>query len=266
MTKNFYLIVGFLLLFSSNLHSQTKEFTITFIANEGVMISNGEKKVLVDGLFVTLWEVMAYLNDKEKQFFDNEKKYKNVDIVISSHVHLDHFSSSAVGEYLSNNKNSIFVSTEQAIDSLKSNYSGFNNIKSRIRKHTDKTGVREKFEHNGIMIETIGIPHNTWAQNIGAIISFGGKKFLTVGDAHTSFDMWKSLNLTQEFDAVILPFWYFTNEIGRRVVDELINTKNLFGAHVDLPVDQDRLDKINLDYPDVVFLTKRFKDYKLGGK
>jgi L-ascorbate metabolism protein UlaG (beta-lactamase superfamily) len=78
---------------------------IMYVANEGVLLSTGGKRVLIDGLhreyktYPTLPE--PYLGQIEKA----QAPFDKIDLILVSHAHRDHFDPESVGVHLKNNPN-----------------------------------------------------------------------------------------------------------------------------------------------------------------
>src|SRR5687768_3392502 len=66
--------------------------TITFLANEGVMLSAGGKKVLIDGLFLKYQSGFALPADSTQRALQSARPpFDNVDLILATHRHGDHF-------------------------------------------------------------------------------------------------------------------------------------------------------------------------------
>src|SRR5215216_4933342 len=65
---------------------------ITYIANEGVLISSGDKQVLIDGLHREYQRDYAFLPAAQREKIENAKApFDKIDLILVSHTHLDHF-------------------------------------------------------------------------------------------------------------------------------------------------------------------------------
>ena len=76
---------------------------VTYIANEGVLISAGDKQVLIDGLHREYKP--AYLFPPAELLSALEQArapYNKINVVLVSHLHLDHFHPESVGLHLKN--------------------------------------------------------------------------------------------------------------------------------------------------------------------
>ncbi len=78
---------------------------ITFLGNEGVLIDDGEKRVIIDGLHrganTTVWRS---LSPAKKVLLENpQPRFDSVDVAMIMHNHLDHYSVFSVGQHLNCN-------------------------------------------------------------------------------------------------------------------------------------------------------------------
>lgn len=65
---------------------------ITYIANEGVLISSGDKQVLLDGLHREYGPEYAFLPPAQREKIETaQAPFDEIDLILLSHLHLDHF-------------------------------------------------------------------------------------------------------------------------------------------------------------------------------
>ncbi|SFL60746.1 MBL fold metallo-hydrolase [Pelosinus propionicus] len=74
------------------------------IANSGVFIKVGESTILVDGIFGESPFFSQPVSEIQKAVFGTTSKYKNINYLIFTHRHIDHFSSVYLDKYISNNE------------------------------------------------------------------------------------------------------------------------------------------------------------------
>ena len=96
---------------------QAPSVEITYIANEGVLISSGGKQVLIDGLHREYGPEYAFLPTAERDKIENAKApFDAIDLILVSHRHLDHFHPESVGLHLQNSPRAFLVSSQQVVD------------------------------------------------------------------------------------------------------------------------------------------------------
>jgi L-ascorbate metabolism protein UlaG (beta-lactamase superfamily) len=234
---------------------------ITYIANEGVLISSGDKQVLIDGLHREYQRAYAFLPPLQRDKIENaQSPFDQIDLVLVSHRHLDHFHPESVGLHLQHNPNAVLVSSQQVVDEVANNFKDFQTIKARVTATTPAWKERRAMKVADIDLEVLGIRHGTGRhasiQNLGHLIKLGGKKLLHVGDADTAIENFQDLNLDDEgIDIAFIPYWFLVDEEGRKVLREHIKPKQIIAVHIS-PSEADQISaQIKKDFPSAVAFT-----------
>lgn len=218
--------------------SQPPTVEITYIANEGVLISSGGKQVLIDGLHREYGPEYAFLPPAEREKIETAKApFDQIDLVLVSHRHLDHFHPESVGRHLQHNPKAVLVSSQQVVDEVEKNFKDFQAIKSRVTAATPPWKERVAMRVAGVDFEILRLRHGTGRnaeiQNLGHIIKIGGKKLLHVGDADTAVENFEKFNLDEEgIDIAFLPDWFLLGSEGQSLIREHIKPKRLIAVHV----------------------------------
>ena len=93
--------------------------TITYIANEGVLISSGKQQVLIDAIHQEYYpQYLATDSETLRMMFAQEKPFDSVDLILVSHVHRDHFHAPTIAAYLEKMDHVRLFSTPQVADSV----------------------------------------------------------------------------------------------------------------------------------------------------
>ena len=86
--------------------SQTHSLKVTYVANEGFLIESQTKKVLIDVIFNTgFGQYLVATKDIQKKLHKALPLFNDVDLVLVTHKHADHFEQVSVGRHLINNSN-----------------------------------------------------------------------------------------------------------------------------------------------------------------
>ncbi len=110
--------------------SQPPSVEITYIANEGVLISAGGKQVLIDGLHREYGPEYAFLPAADREKIETAKApFDQIDLILVSHRHLDHFHPESIGRHLQHNSKAVLVSSQQVVDEVEKNFKDFQSIK-----------------------------------------------------------------------------------------------------------------------------------------
>jgi L-ascorbate metabolism protein UlaG (beta-lactamase superfamily) len=212
--------------------------TATYIANEGVLLSGGDKQVLIDGLHREYKPDYAFPPPALLASLESAAApYDRISLVLVTHLHLDHFHPISVGLHLQNNQRAQLVSSDQIADGVKKGFNGFAQIESRIKRVPYQWQTKVPLSVSGISVTCLGLKHSSpqfsWIQNLGYIVQLNGKKFLHVGDADLTVENFASLNLKDEgIDVAFLPYWFLLSASDRRIVETQIAPKQVVAVHV----------------------------------
>lgn len=214
---------------------------ITYIANEGVLLSAGGKQVLIDGLHRNerSFSHYAFLPPAEREKIETaQAPFDKIDLLLVSHRHYDHFHAEAAGLHLKHNPKSVLVSSQQVVSEVAKNFKEYEAIKARVLAVTPPLKERVDVKVAGIEFEMLGLGHgsgrNSEIQNLGHVIKLGGKKFLHVGDVEPDAEIFAKFNLDEAgIDIAILPFWFLTGKEGQAIVKEHIKPKHLIAVHLE---------------------------------
>ncbi len=240
---------------------------ITYIANEGVMISAGEQQVLIDAIHKEYYP--QYLATDEtilKKMFAKTPPFASVDVVLASHIHRDHFHGKTVADYLKKIDSADFFATAQVIDSVRLFLKDTEINEKRIISAGYKTGEKSVYEKNDIRITNFKIDHGSerfsWIENSGHLIEIEGKKILHIGDpAFGAKDIEAAGLVAEKIDLAILPYWFLINENGRSVIEQWIQPRQIIAAHIPPARNADAAAEIKKHYPAAVIFTEPMKDF-----
>ena len=137
--------------------------SVTYVANEAVLIINGEKKVLFDPFFHTAFGIYQLVpEDTQQAIFSGTPPFDNLTAIVISHAHGDHFAADDVLEYLLKYPNTHLIAPQQAVTEL-SILSGANQVLPQV------TSVRLAFNQTpkslevaGLVIDAVRIPYAGW--------------------------------------------------------------------------------------------------------
>lgn len=212
--------------------------SVTYIANEGVLISAGGRQVLIDGLH-RFYDV-AYASPPTPLLTALESAqspYNKISLVLVSHLHGDHFHPESVGLHLKNNPAAVLVSSEQIVSRVKEQFAGFSEIEKRVTQLTPAWKTKSEFKAEGIRLQVLGLRHSganfIGIQNLGHLIEIDGKKLLHIGDADMTAENFASFRLQEEgIDVAFIPFWYLQSNSGRTLIRDHIRPKQIIAVHV----------------------------------
>ncbi len=223
---------------SASTSSPPASLEITYIANEGVLISAGGKQVLIDGLHREYQRDYAFLPAEQRDRIEQAKApFDQIDLLLVSHLHLDHFHPESVGLHLKHNPKSTLVSSQQVVGELEKNFKDYHEVKLRVMGATPPLKGRVTVRAAGIDVEVLGLGHGSgrhvWIQNLGHVVKLGDKRLLHIGDAETSLEIFGQFNLDEErIDIAIIPYWFLLGKDGQTIIREHIKPKHIIAVHI----------------------------------
>lgn len=249
--------------------SSASQVTITYLANEGIMVSAGDKSVLVDALFRNGVSGYERHEPAELEKIETSKPpYDDVDLVLVTHFHADHFDAASVVRHLENNKTAELVTSEQVATKVQEAADDNESIAARIRARTPDVKSRETGEFNGIRVDVLGLSHGGGrfekVRNMGYVIHLGGKRILHVGDAQINNACFEPMKqFAKGVDVACLPHWMVEHPTGAAFIRDVLQPKQLVVFHI-MPRDAERVvAKVKKDFPEAIFLTSRMMRYAL---
>lgn len=233
---------------------------ITYVANEGVLLTFAGKAVLIDGLHRPYKPDYAVLDAGGRRRVEHaEGEFAAVRLILVSHVHRDHFDAEAMREHLEHNPHARLIGSPQVVEAVSAALRD-SPARERVEAVPYGAGLRHVRAHDGITVELIGLPHGSArfrdVHNLGHVIEFGGRTFLHVGDTELDEPALAALDLpARRLDVAFLPYWYFLPADGLAAVDRRIGARTYYAVHVP-PRDPDALAALARNAPGVIPLVE----------
>jgi L-ascorbate metabolism protein UlaG (beta-lactamase superfamily) len=224
-----YLLI--LIITLSGFTNQKKELKITYLANCGFLYEGNKSKVLIDP-FGTKFGNTFFLpaNETKTNIIKGNVPFDNIDLLLITHIHEDHFDAKLTEAFLLNNPKAKIICPPQVYAQMKDSCISFAQIKSQITSPSLIIGESKKIKVNGITVTVIRMQHGTnrsldgvkysdytdyeKTENFGYVIHFDKKNIFHQGDgclkinekalknidfpvniAHLSFFDWDSSSL-----------------------------------------------------------------------
>lgn len=240
--------------------SQPDGVSITFIANEGVMLSSGVTKVLIDALFLKYEREYAVPADSTLASLRRaQPPFDSVDLILVTHRHGDHFHPVPVAEHLRANPAAALLTSKQVIDSLRGYVPARSLSAERLLATTIKPGARHRETIAGVQVELLGLPHvgHPRVQHLGYIVELGGRRVLHVGDTDFSEKTFAPFRLdTARIDVALLPYWTVTSRKSREVIERWIRPRQVLAFHVGIGEGDEVVEDVRAAMPSAIALVR----------
>ena len=227
----------------------------TYIANEGVLVTNGETKIMFDPLFSEGFNnYQTVPDDMRAKMMAGETPFDGIDAVFISHAHGDHFAAKEVANYLAAQPSVHLFAPKQAVDRLLLAVEPDADIAGRIHAFKLKEGDPAQMETTGdIQAEAVRIPHSgnrpTIENTVFRVTLNDDITVMHMGDADVDMKHYRPHKAhwnAKETDMAFPPYWMLTYQGGPEILDYM-NIRDSVGTHVPIKVPND-LKRSRADY------------------
>lgn len=136
-----------------------RPLAVTYLANEGLLLSAAGEAVLIDGLHRPYQPEYAVLEPDARALVERAAaEYAAVRLVLVSHHHRDHFDAEAVRDHLLHNVRSRLISSPQVVDAVLA-APGAEGLRARSEALPWAPGVRHRRRVDSVTVEFIGMSH-----------------------------------------------------------------------------------------------------------
>lgn len=227
-----------------------------YLANAGVMVAQGNTKVLFDPFFRNDYGVYDLVpTEIEDAIFMGATPWNGVNAIFISHQHDDHFDPALVAAYLEKWPEVELYAPQQAVDRLLATQPNVGeSVLNRINGiEFEQSGDHFEVASNGLKIEAVQVAHAGWpgrhteVDNIAFRVTLGPQTTVVhLGDADKARehyephrDYWEAGNTRLAF----APVWLLLTDPGRYVMEEFVDASHEIGMHVDQRVPDNPADQ-----------------------
>lgn len=223
-----------------------------YIANEAILVSHGEAKIMFDPLPLSGFGVYPEPSPADiAKMMSGQGEYEGVDAVFISHAHRDHFSAVAMITYLTNNPDVRLIAPQQALDMMQADANWDEALQGRMTILDMEVGdAPEAISIGDITATAVRIPHAGWpaparasVQNMVYRVTLGdGATVMHMGDAdprRQHFIPHKDHWAERRTETAFPPYWFLTSMQGRNILTDDMNVASSIGVHVPLEVPAD---------------------------
>ncbi len=164
--------------------------------------------------------------------------FDQIDLVIATHSHPDHFSADLVRGHLRNNPRAVFVSSPEAIRQIQQ---GGDELDERLIAVNLARGESSHLSVNGIELDCLYLTHGDESiPNFGAVITVGDYMFFDSGDMSIDSMAEDAVSLAdlqgfglhqKEIDLAILNIYTFSVDEGVSLIEDGIQARYVSPMH-----------------------------------
>jgi len=218
---------------------------IQYLANEGVMVTHEQTKILIDPLFNNgFGRYQMVPEDVRAAMFAGDAPFDGVDAVFVSHFHGDHFSAEDMLRLLRTHTDTRLYAPAQAVAALREISSAEDTaVFDRVIGLDLSYGEEPvRIDTDNLLVEAVHIPHSGWptartdVQNLAFRITLNDySTVLHMGDAdarivHFAADeeFWEERSI----DMALPPYWFFASDDGVEILEDRMDVRHAIGIHV----------------------------------
>jgi len=211
---------------------------ITYIGNDGFLVSRGDKKVIIDVLFRSAWTSPSVDDRLFSTMLEDRPPFDGIDLCVVSHAHVDHMSPRMTAELLKRNDGVVFISSPEACDSLRAAAgSDFGKIAERVVSVDPEWKKIEKLRNNGIDVEFFGVNHSDTGEpykTLATIFDFDGIRLVHLADeiVRLNLENFKAVDLARDgIDIAFADVMFLADSIGQHIMREYVKPEYIILMH-----------------------------------
>jgi L-ascorbate metabolism protein UlaG (beta-lactamase superfamily) len=226
------------------------DVTVTYLGNEGLLITQGDTKILMDPLYANGFGVYQMVpTDMLTELTSATGPYADIDAIFISHAHPDHFDPEAIMTYLDAHPGTLLYGPNQVTDLLFPEYGKVHPKRAGI--FTVDRALRDTpalFTRGDLHIEAVRLPHAGGArhagiENIAFRVTLGeGATIMHMGDAPVGAEHYTPHArhfAAKRTDTAFPPYWLLTTPEGQSLMDTHVNAETSIGIHVPMTIPPD---------------------------
>lgn len=236
------------------------DVTITRLANEGVIIDDGETRIMIDGLVVEQYALYGGLPPELAQNFSTATGiFADIDLALASHKHHDHNQPQFACDFLKASTGTKLVTSIQVIELIRERCRPLVRTSSRVGAIDPQYSKPVMLPVGSAEVEVFLLSHGTGKyaklQNFGHLVRMGGVNILHIGDAAMNpADFATALADNPNIDVALIPFWFFQPGPGMAVVERYMDAPNKIALHIPPNEMAEVTEYMATDYPDVLVM------------
>lgn len=211
-----------------------KELQITYIANEGFMLSVDKTKILIDCLFKSK-HYTSPSDTSISKIIGNLPPFDNINYLLVTHDHNDHFNDKLVSDFLSKNPKTKFLSTSESCNKLiEAGYKNTNIFCQNLEIGELKELNEVKEESFSVSAFRLMHGTSTDIDNLTFIINLEGFNIMHMGDAFIlqNREYIEKINWDNYKIDVLFVGYIDVNQYVLETLSKTIKPKNLIMMHI----------------------------------
>jgi L-ascorbate metabolism protein UlaG (beta-lactamase superfamily) len=214
------------------------DVTITQLANEGVILSDGRSRVMIDGMVVEPYSIYGGLPvEVIPRFNAGSGEFADIGLALVSHRHHDHNQPAAACSFLQASEDTSLRTSEQVIGLIREKCRDFITTSPRVMTIDPQYEAPYRMTFGDVSVTIFPLSHGTRKyakiQNYGHLVEIGGLRVLHIGDAAMDPTDFERAGLHDvELDVALIPFWFFQPGPGAAVIERFLDAPLKLAVHI----------------------------------
>jgi L-ascorbate metabolism protein UlaG (beta-lactamase superfamily) len=214
------------------------DIVITQLANAGVIVTEGQARIMVDGMVVEPYAIYGGLPEAARADFLNARgEFAGIDLALVSHRHHEHSQPEFGCRFLQASPATEVYTSEQVIGLLREFCRGFVVGNPRIHAIAPQHGRPEFIEVEGARVTVFPLTHGTRKyariQHYAHLLEIGGMQVLHLGDAEMDPAEFERAGLADiRIDVALIPLRFFQPGPGAELIERYLNAPLKIAVHI----------------------------------
>ncbi len=236
---------------------------LTYLANEGVLLASGHRKVLIDALFDRPTpEYRAPAPETLEKIVKGAAPFDGVGLVLVTHNHPDHFDPLLAVHFLEGNPTARLAAPADAVAEMRKSTPAWTAIAGRVASFDLKVDDHETRDVAGIALRAFRTRHSggnrETPMNLMFLFELGGWRVFHEGDSDATIDQYRAFGLADAaIDLALVHFWFPLDPEKARLLQEVLRPKHIGLIHLPIRLEGDapgKIDMVRPHYPDIFLL------------
>lgn len=186
---------------------------VEYLANEGVLVTGGDIAVVIDGLFGEGLPEYPVVPAATRDSLEGAVgRFGEIDVVLVTHRHDDHFDPAAVTRHLDANPEAVLVAPGDVVAAFQPDQ--LERYGERVQPLDLPPGSYVRLDMGGFAVEALGLTHAEIG-HVGYRIELPGLTVLHLGDAEPApADLAAFLEGRPAPEVALVPYWLLSDSTG----------------------------------------------------
>jgi L-ascorbate metabolism protein UlaG (beta-lactamase superfamily) len=239
----------------------TAPLGLAYIANEGVLLSSGETKVLIDAVFDKPHpDYRAPAAEVLDKMMKGIAPFDGVDLLLVTHNHPDHFAAPLAARFMAASPKTVLAAPADAVAELRKT-AEWAKIEPRVVSIDLKVGEKTSRDIGGIPVKAFRTLHSgdrELPMNLVFLVELGGWRIFHEGDSPENIEAIRAFALdSKPIDLALVHYWFPLEPKAAKLLQEELTPDHIALMHLSIRLENDapgKIDQVRKYYKDIFLL------------